>query len=115
MLRSKRDHDRIVGRGGLELEIKGSTKTFSQREAPSAIDSIAERRMQNELHPTRFIEEALHHQRLLCWNRTESPINIGEIVGDLLGGLGRQIDFRNKPRANILAVAQQFLDLTAKI
>ncbi len=65
MLRTKRNHNRVIGRCCLQLEIERTAKAFSQCQTPGAIDSAAERRMQNELHTARFIEEALEHQRLL--------------------------------------------------
>src|SRR5207237_607328 len=84
MLSPERDDNRIVGGRGLEFEIKRSTKTFPQRQPPRAIDPIPEGRMQNELHPARFIEETLHHERLLRWNRPERAISVGEIIRNLL-------------------------------
>ena len=65
MLCTQRNHDGVVRRRCLQLEIKRTTKTFSQRQTPGTIDSAAERRVQNELHPARFIEKTLHHKRLL--------------------------------------------------
>ena len=65
MLRTERNHDRVIGRRCLQLEIKRTAKAFSQRQTQGTIDSAAERRMQNELHTARFIEEALEHQSLL--------------------------------------------------
>ena len=65
MLRTERNHDRVIGRCCLQLEIERTAKAFSERQTPGAIDSAAERRMQNQLHTARFIEKALEHQRLL--------------------------------------------------
>ena len=85
MLRAERNDDGIVRRGGLQLEVERAAKTFAQREAPRAIDSIAERRMQHELHPAGFVEETFHHERLLRRNHTQRFINVRIIIGDLLG------------------------------
>ena len=65
MLRTERNHDCVISRCCLELEIKRTAKAFSKCQTPGAIDSAAERRMQNQLHAARFIEEAFQHQRLL--------------------------------------------------
>src|SRR5438309_2519291 len=54
MLCAKRNHDRVICSCRLELEIERTTKTFSQSEAPCAIDPIAEWRVKNKLHPARF-------------------------------------------------------------
>src|SRR5881296_266831 len=51
VLRAERNHNRVIGRRCLQLEIERTTKTFSQCETPRPIDSAAERRVQNQLHP----------------------------------------------------------------
>jgi len=65
MLRTERNHNGVIGRCCLELKVERTAKAFSQRQPSGAIDSAAERRMQNELHPARLVEETLQHQRLL--------------------------------------------------
>src|ERR1041384_644241 len=115
MLCSKRDDDRLVGGRGLELEIERSTKTFSEGETPSAIDSISEWRMQNKLHSARFVEEPLHHERLLRRNRSKRAIRVGEIIGDLLRRFRRQFQFSREPSCDVFAITQDFLDLDPKI
>ena len=111
----ERDDDRIVSRRGLQLEIERSTKAFPKCEPPRAIDSVAEGRMQNELHPARFIEEALHHEGSLRRDRAERAKRVGEIIRDLLSRRGRQFQFALEPRRDIFSVAQHFLDLDAQI
>src|SRR6266516_1822013 len=115
MLRTERDHDRVVRCRCLQLEIERTTKTFSQCETPGAIDSTAERRVQNELHSARFIEETLDHERLLGGKRTERSISIGKVIGDLLSSFCGEPHFRDDPLANVPAVAEQFFDLRANI
>src|ERR1041385_4341692 len=105
MLSPKRNHDRIVGRCGLELEIERSTKTFSERETPSTIDSISERRMQNELHPARFIEETFHYEGLLRRNRAERAVRIREVIADLLSSASWQVQFISEPFMNVVVDA----------
>src|SRR6266508_2539714 len=85
MLRSERNYDRVIGGRGLQLEVERAAKTFSQRESPRAIDSIAEWRMQDELHSARLVKETFHHQSLLRRNRAERAISVSKVIGDLLG------------------------------
>src|SRR6266516_4591126 len=85
MLRSERNHDRIIGGRGLQLEVERSAKTFSQGQPPGAIDSIAKWRMQDELHSARLVKETFHHQSLLRRNCAERAISVREVIGDLLG------------------------------
>ena len=93
MLRSERNHDRIIGSRGLQLEIERAAKTFSQGESPRPIDSIAKWRMQDELHSAGLVKETFHHQSLLRRNCAERAISVGEVIGDLLRGVGRQAAF----------------------
>ena len=46
--------------------------------------------MQNQLHPARFIEEALEDQRVLGGHRTERTTALVEIFHHLFGGSERQ-------------------------
>ena len=57
MLRAEGNHNGVIGGRCLQLEIERTAKTFSQCESPGTIDSVAERRVQDKLHPARFIEE----------------------------------------------------------
>ena len=43
--RAERDHDRVLERGGLQLEVEAPAEPLAQRQAPGAIDARAERRM----------------------------------------------------------------------
>src|SRR5919109_1338666 len=96
MLRSEREQQRVVGGGRLQLEVELTAEALAQREAPRLVDAAAERRVQHELHAARFIEEALEHQRLLCWNHAQRPAALAEVVSDLFGranlesGLGHE-------------------------
>src|SRR5882762_6985517 len=105
MLGAQRNDNRVISGRGLELEIERSTKTFSQRQAPGAIDSVAEWRMQDKLHSARFIEEPLHHQSLLGRNCAKRAISVPEIIGDLLRSFGGQLDFTGEPLCNGFAFA----------
>src|SRR5438128_6507259 len=115
MLRTERDHDRVVRCRCLQLEIERTTKTFSQCETPGAIDSTAERRVQNELHSARFIEETLDHERLLGGKRTERSISIGKVIGDLLTTLYREPHFRDDRHAQDPSVCEHLCALRTTV
>src|SRR5204863_6036933 len=57
----EREYDRVLDRRGLQLEVELTTKALPQRQTPGAIDAVAERRMDDELHAAGSIEEALEH------------------------------------------------------
>ena len=59
MLLGEREHDAVVGRRRLQLDVERATELLAQREAPRAIDPRAERRVQDQLHTAAFVEETL--------------------------------------------------------
>ena len=62
----ERQHDVVLGRGGLQLEVELAAEALAQRQAPGAVDAAAEGRMDDELHAARLVEEALEHDRVLA-------------------------------------------------
>ena len=61
----QRQHDVVLGRGGLQFEIELATETLAQRKAPGPVEAAAIGRMDDELHAAGFVEEALEHDRVL--------------------------------------------------
>src|SRR5580693_3654434 len=61
MLLAERQHNAVVGGGGLQLEIERAAEALAQRQTPGAIDARAEGSVQHELHAAAFIEETLGH------------------------------------------------------
>ena len=55
----EREQNAVVRRGGLELEVEAPAEALAKREAPGAVDAASERRVQDELHAARLVEEAL--------------------------------------------------------
>src|SRR6266567_4408673 len=47
---------RVLGRGGLQLEIELTAEALAQRESPRLVHAAAERRVQHELHPAGLVE-----------------------------------------------------------
>src|SRR3954469_21842336 len=89
MLRSERQQQCVFSRRGLKFEVELTTEPFPQRESPRAINAAAERRVNDELHAARFIEEALDDERVLRRQATEDAVGVGE-VGEEVGGGGQR-------------------------
>src|SRR5207249_3205601 len=70
VLRSQREQDAVVTGGGLQLKVERPAEALAQGQAPGAVDPRAERRVDEELHPARFVEEALEED--LALRRDES-------------------------------------------
>ena len=64
VVRPERQHDRVVARRGLQLEVEGAAELLAQREAERAVDPTTVRRVQHELHPARVVEEPLEDERV---------------------------------------------------
>ena len=97
MRRRQRQHDIVLGRRRLQFEIELAAEALAQRQAPGAIDAAAERRMDDELHAARFVEEAFHDDRVLGRQAAEGRRAGGEIVDELLGGRRADADVLDEP------------------
>jgi hypothetical protein len=84
VLRPERQQDGVFGGGRLQLEVELAAELLAQRQAPRLVDAAAERRVQHQLHPTRLVEEALEHERLLRRNGVEGAAAVVEIREHLL-------------------------------
>ena len=87
--RGEREHDVVLGRRGLKLEIEFAAKALAQRQPPGAIDAAAVGRMDHQLHAAGFVEEALEHQDILGRQAAERGKPRRQVFDQLLGrGLG---------------------------
>ena len=59
VVRAERQHDRVVARGSLQLEVERAAELLAQREPERAVDPAAVRRVDDELHAARVVEEPL--------------------------------------------------------
>ena len=64
VVRAERQHDRVVARGGLQLEVERAAELLAQREPERAVDAPAVRRVDDELHAAGLVEEALDDEIL---------------------------------------------------
>ena len=67
----ERQHDGVLGRGRLQLEVEGAAEALAQRESPGAVDAAAEGRVDDELHAAGLVEEALEDDGALRRQRAE--------------------------------------------
>src|ERR1051325_3617941 len=70
----KRKHDRIFGRGSLQLKIKAATKALAQGESPGSIQATAERRVNYDMCAAVLIKESLDDDLLLSGHHAESNL-----------------------------------------
>ena len=82
------DDDSLFVRGGLELEAEAAAEALSQRQSPGAVDSSAEGRVQDHLHPAALVEETFEHHALLRRDAAEHLLALRDVVRDLNRGLG---------------------------
>ena len=101
VLRPERQHQRILGRRRLELEIELTAEPLPQSEAPGLVDAAAKRSVQDHLHPARLVEEPLEDECLLRRNHTERPAALHQIRDGLFRGTAVQAGFRGDPRDQI--------------
>ena len=122
MLRPEREHHPVVVGCGLQLEVEAHAEALAQREAPGAVDPRSERRVHDELHPARLVEEALEdHVRV--GRHDAEPVARGADVVDQLLRAGeadaRLLDQRVGERLDIVEalgdLAAQAADLLAQL
>ena len=101
MLRPEREHQTVFGRRGLQLEVELTAEALAQRKAPRFRDAAAERRVQDELHATRLVEEPLEDERLLRGNHAEHAPSIRQVRDGLLRRRARQSGLLDEPRRRL--------------
>ena len=83
---AERQHDRVLERGGLQLEVEASAKALAQRQAPRAVDARAERRMHDEVRVAGLVEEALEHDALRRRQHAERGLRGAQVLDELRRG-----------------------------
>ncbi len=97
MLRTERQQKRVFGGRCLQLEVELAAEALAEREAPRLVDAAAERRVQDELHAARLVEESFQNERLLRRDRAERCARVGEIGDGLLRRRRRGAGFILEP------------------
>ncbi len=109
---AEREHDRVLGRRRLQLEVELAAETLAQRQPPGAIETTAEGGVQHQLHAPGLIEESLQHQVLLRRHHAEGRLPGRQIVDDLLGRAVAETNLINQPPYRCLARALGVLCLS---
>ncbi len=82
VVRPEREHDRVVGGGGLQLEVERAAELLAQREPERAVDAPAVGRVDHELHAAGLVEEPLDHDVLQGRHHAEHGAADREVVDD---------------------------------
>src|SRR5581483_9076327 len=89
----KREHNRVFGGRCLQFKIETATETLAQGQTPGAIQTAAERRMNDDMRADIVLKETLDDYVLLRRHHAESEVRQREILDDLLRGSVRQPNF----------------------
>jgi len=82
----ERQHETVLGRRRLQLEVELPAEALAQCEPPRAIHAAAEGGVHDELHPARLVEEALEDDQVLRGHAAERRLRRVQIVDQLLRG-----------------------------
>ena len=80
----QRQHDRVLGRRRLQLEVELAAEALAQRQAPGAVDAAAVGRVDDQLRAAGLVEEALHARCVCCVGSAPSAACVrAEVVDEL--------------------------------
>jgi hypothetical protein len=91
----------VLGRGGLQLEVELPAEALAERQRPRLVDAAAERRVQDELHAARLVEETFADERLLRRDGAERAVTLLEVGGHLFGAGAAEADLGIEPRGKL--------------
>ena len=113
--RRQRQHDGVLGRRRLQLEVERAAEALAQGQSPGAIDATAEGRVNDQLHAAGFVEEAFENDGLLGRQRPERGARGGQIVHQLPCGGCCDARLRREPlRRRLESLIQPRLELQAQ-
>ena len=92
------EHDRVVAGRRLELEVEAPAEALPERQTERPVDPAAVRRVDDELHAARLVEEALEHDLALRRQRAEGALRRPEVAHDLGGDARVDPGLRFQPR-----------------
>ena len=101
--RGEREHDVVLGRRGLQLEVELAAEALAQRQPPGAVEAAAVGRMDHQLHAAGFVEEALEHDRVL--GRQAAERRMRRRPGIRPAGLRQARRYRSRPPASADALS----------
>ena len=114
---TERQHDRVVARRRLQLEVEAPAEALAERQAERAVDASAERRVDHELHPARLVEEALEDEMVPGRQDAEGELGGAEVADDLRGGDAVEAALGLEPlhRARAVVPDQELPDARAQL
>ena len=75
----------VVGCCSLQLKVKRAAEALAQRQSPGFVDAAAEGRVDDELHPAAFVEEALGDDAVLRRHLGQHRAAGDDVLDELLG------------------------------
>ena len=94
----QRQDDRVVGRRGLELHVERLAHALAEREAEAAVDPCSVGAVEDDLEPSRLVEEPLHEQVLACGDDTDGVPLRPHVADDLVRAVLGEPALRFEPR-----------------
>ena len=85
VLLGERDVESVVGSGRLQFEIEAAAKALAQGESPGLVDAAAKWRVDDELHPSAFVEEAFRDDCLLRGYVSQYGSAFERVLNELFG------------------------------
>src|SRR5581483_436171 len=74
----------VLGGSCLDKKIEAAAKALAESESPGLVDPASERSMDNQLHPTTLIEEALSDYGFCGGHGAEHRSSLQDVLDDLL-------------------------------
>jgi hypothetical protein len=108
VLLAQRKQNAVVARGSLQLEVEGSAKRLAQGHTPGAIDAGPERRVQNQLHAPRLVEEAFGDHAGRSGHGAQGGAPGAYVAHQQLGHLRGQAQLLGEPRNYVFASGDVF-------
>ena len=99
----EREHDIVLGRRRLQLEVELAAKALAQRQPPGAVDAAAIGRVDDQLHAAGRVEEALEHDRVLRRQAFQRRVRRGQIFDQLARGRFVDADLVDQPAQGAFA------------
>ena len=102
VLLGQRDVQPVVGGRSLQLKVERAAETLAQRQSPGLVDAAAEGRVNDELHPAAFVEEALGDDGLLRRHFAQHGAAGDDVLDELLRAGIVEPAFVLQPRDRVL-------------
>src|SRR5262245_6823323 len=115
MLLHQRNNDAVIGDGSLQLAIEIDAEAFPERQPPSAVDAVPPRRVNNQLHSTRFVEEAFCNDLGLSGNTSQNRSGFFNIVHNLFSDAVRNTSFFCEPALRLVGFHKSLVHFASKL